>query len=72
MGMGPDVLAEGNRAPCARREKTVLNLVNAFAVAVKHYLRGEPGMVFTQRIIIGFAFIHLQVKCRSDQRALRR
>lgn len=60
MDMGPDVPAEENKARVLVEKKTVLNLVDAFAVAVKHYLRGESGMMCTQRIFTGFNFTSSQ------------
>jgi putative membrane protein len=45
MDMGFDVSEEEKRARVLIEKKTVLNLVDAFCVAVKHYLRGESGMM---------------------------
>jgi hypothetical protein len=54
MDMGPDVPEEEKRIRVLVEKKTVLNLVDAFCVAVKHYLRGESGMIFTLRIFMAF------------------
>jgi hypothetical protein len=43
MEIGPDVPAEELKARVLVEKKTVLNLIDAFCVAVKHYLRGEEG-----------------------------
>jgi ion channel-forming bestrophin family protein len=45
MDMGHDVPAEENKARVLVEKKTILNLIDAFCVAVKHYLRGEEGML---------------------------
>lgn len=45
MDMGLNVPEEEKRVRVLIEKKTVLNLVDAFCVAVKHYLRGEAGMV---------------------------
>jgi ion channel-forming bestrophin family protein len=45
MDMGNDVPEEERRARVLVEKKTVLNLVDAFCVAVNHYLRGESGMM---------------------------
>ncbi|EJD07947.1 UPF0187-domain-containing protein [Fomitiporia mediterranea MF3/22] len=37
---------EERRARCLIEKKTVINLIEAFAVAVKHYLRGEEGIAY--------------------------
>ncbi len=50
MDMGPDVLEEEKRIRVLVEKKTVLNLVDAFCVAVKHYLRGESGMMYPMDI----------------------
>ena len=55
--MGPDVTGEEIKARVLVEKKTVLNLIDAFCVAVKHYLRGETGMVCTQRIFARFTVI---------------
>lgn len=52
MDMGPDMPEEEKRVRVLVEKKTVLNLVDAFCVAVKHYLRGESGMC-TLRDIYG-------------------
>jgi putative membrane protein len=44
MDMGADVPEKERRARVLVEKKTVLNLIDAFCVAVKHYLRGEDGM----------------------------
>ena len=55
MDMGPGVLEEEEkRIRVLVEKKTVLNLVDAFCVAVKHYLRGESGMICTVRIFTTF------------------
>lgn len=41
--MGPNVPPEERKARVLIEKKTVLNLVDAFCVGVKHYLRGEEG-----------------------------
>jgi ion channel-forming bestrophin family protein len=43
MNMGVDMSAEEKKARVLLEKKTVLNLIDAFSVAVKHYLRGEEG-----------------------------
>jgi ion channel-forming bestrophin family protein len=43
MEIGPDVPAEELKARILIEKKTVLNLIDGFCVAVKHYLRGEEG-----------------------------
>ena len=43
MDMGADVPANERKARVLVEKKTVLNLIDAFGVAVKHYLRGEDG-----------------------------
>ena len=43
MDMGPSVPQEERKARVLVEKKTVLNLIDAFCVAVKHYLRGEEG-----------------------------
>jgi ion channel-forming bestrophin family protein len=52
MDFGPDVPEEERRVRVLIEKKTVLNLVDAFCVAIKHYLRGETGMVSTLRIFM--------------------
>ena len=47
MDMGSDVTGEDIKARVLIEKKTVLNLIDAFCVAVKHYLRGETGMMCT-------------------------
>ena len=54
MDMGPDVVEEEKRVRVLIEKKTVLNLVDAFGVAVKHYLRGEHGMMST--LIMSMSF----------------
>ncbi len=54
MDMGKDVPEEERRARVLVEKKTVLNLVDAFCVAVKHYLRGESGMMCTLKIFMAF------------------
>ena len=44
MDLGADVPEHERKARVLVEKKTVLNLVDAFSVAVKHYLRGEEGM----------------------------
>ena len=60
MDMGPDVTGEEIKSRVLVEKKTVLNLIDAFCVAVKHYLRGETGMMCTQRIFAQFNFAPLQ------------
>lgn len=50
--MGPNVSAEEVKARVLVEKKTILNLVDAFCVAVKHYLRGEEGMLCILKIYI--------------------
>ena len=45
MDMGLNVPEEEKRVRVLIEKKTVLNLVDAFCVAVKHYLRGEAGIM---------------------------
>jgi putative membrane protein len=45
MDLGPDMSEDEKRVRVLIEKKTVLNLVDAFCVAVKHYLRGEPGRI---------------------------
>jgi hypothetical protein len=45
MDLGPDVPADEVNVRVLVEKKTVLNLVDAFCVSVKHYLRGEGGML---------------------------
>lgn len=54
MDMGFDVPEEEKRVRVLVEKKTVLNLVDAFCVAVKHYLRGESGMMCNLRISMAF------------------
>lgn len=52
MEMGPEMTEKERKARVLVEKKTVLNLIDAFAVAVKHYLRGEEGkygICFTTR-----------------------
>ena len=58
--MGSDVTGEDIKARVLIEKKTVLNLIDAFCVAVKHYLRGETGMMCTQRVFGRFNFTPLQ------------
>jgi len=44
MDLGPDVSADEVNIRVLIEKKTVLNLVDAFCVSVKHYLRGEDGI----------------------------
>jgi hypothetical protein len=48
MDMGPNMSEEETMARVLIEKKTVLNLVDAFCVATKHYLRGEGGMLSTR------------------------
>jgi hypothetical protein len=59
MDMGLDVPEEEKRVRVLVEKKTVLNLVDAFCVAVKHYLRGESGMS-TLSIFMAFNDTSLQ------------
>jgi putative membrane protein len=43
MAMGPEMPDNEKKARVLVEKKTVLNLIDAFGVAVKHYLRGEEG-----------------------------
>jgi putative membrane protein len=43
MAMGPEMPDNEKKARVLVEKKTVLNLIDAFGVAVKHYLRGEDG-----------------------------
>lgn len=61
MDLGPDSSGEENRVRVLIEKKTVLNLIDAFSVAVKHYLRGETGMVCTQWTFMGFDNMSLQI-----------
>ena len=45
MDMGSDLSPDEVRARVLIEKKTVLNLLDAFSVAIKHYLRGEEGML---------------------------
>ncbi len=54
MDMGPDVPEEEKRVRVLVEKKTVLNLIDAFCVAVKHYLRGESGMICALRTFMSF------------------
>lgn len=53
MDMGPSVSEEEKRVRVLIEKKTVLNLVDAFCVSVKHYLRGESSMMFHPKDIYG-------------------
>ncbi|KAI9465829.1 UPF0187-domain-containing protein [Lactarius psammicola] len=44
MDMGPEVPEKERKARVLIEKKTVLNLIDAFGVAVKHYLRAEEGI----------------------------
>jgi len=46
MDMGPSVPQEERKARVLIEKKTVLNLIDAFCVAVKHYLRGEEDIFY--------------------------
>jgi ion channel-forming bestrophin family protein len=46
MEMGSDMSEDEVKARVLIEKKTVLNLVDAFCVSIKHYLRGEEGMLF--------------------------
>jgi len=46
MDLGPGTSAEEIRARVLIEKKTILNLVDAFGVAVKHYLRGEEDITY--------------------------
>ena len=48
MDLGSDVIEKEIKIRVLVEKKTVLNLIDAFCVAVKHYLRGEAGMMCTQ------------------------
>jgi hypothetical protein len=54
MDMGPDVPPEELKARVLVEKKTVLNLIDAYCVAVKHYLRGEEGTVYIRTISKAF------------------
>jgi putative membrane protein len=43
MDMNCEMTEKERKARVLIEKKTVLNLIDAFAVAVKHYLRGEEG-----------------------------
>jgi len=43
----PHMSEEEQKARCTVEKKTALNLVEAFAVATKHYLRSEDGIYYT-------------------------
>jgi hypothetical protein len=60
MDLGPDMSGEENRVRVLIEKKTVLNLIDGFCVAVKHYLRGETGAVCTQWTLMGFDDMSLQ------------
>ena len=49
MDLGPDVSPGEENVRVLIEKKTVLNLVDAFCVSVKHYLRGEEGMLSIHR-----------------------
>lgn len=46
MDLGPGVPEKERKARVLVEKKTVLNLIDAFGVAVKHYLRGEEGIYY--------------------------
>jgi hypothetical protein len=46
MDLGSDMLPEEKAMRVLIEKKTVLNLIDAFCVSVKHYLRGEEGTLF--------------------------
>jgi predicted membrane chloride channel (bestrophin family) len=46
MDLGPDMSGEENKVRVLIEKKTVLNLIDAFSVAVKHYLRGETDIYY--------------------------
>jgi len=46
MNLGSDIPAEEIQARVLIEKKTVLNLIDAFGVAVKHYLRGEEDITY--------------------------
>lgn len=48
MEMGSDMPEDEVKARVLIEKKTVLNLVDAFCVSIKHYLRGEEGMLSTR------------------------
>jgi len=54
MDMGLDVSPEELKARVLVEKKTVLNLIDAYCVAVKHYLRGEEGIVYFRMISKAF------------------
>ena len=54
MDIGPDMSEEEKRVRVLIEKKTVLNLVDAFCVSVKHYLRGESSMMCTLTIFMAF------------------
>jgi len=60
MDMGLDVPDDEKRIRVLVEKKTVLNLVDAFCVAVKHYLRGESGMICALMMFIAFNDASLQ------------
>jgi len=43
----PGMSEEEQKARCILEKKTAINLVQAYAVAVKHYLRGEDGIYYS-------------------------
>ena len=49
MDLGPDVPPGEEIIRVLIEKKTVLNLLDAFCVSVKHYLRGEEGMLSIHR-----------------------
>lgn len=49
MDLGPDVPPGEENIRVLIEKKTVLNLLDAFCVSVKHYLRGEEGMLSIHR-----------------------
>jgi putative membrane protein len=49
MDLGSDVSADEVNIRVLIEKKTVLNLIDAFCVSIKHYLRGEDGMLSIYR-----------------------
>ena len=49
MDLGSDVSPGEENIRVLIEKKTVLNLIDAFCVSVKHYLRGEEGMLSIRR-----------------------
>ena len=60
MEMGPEMPENEKKARVLVEKKTVLNLIDAFGVAVKHYLRGEEG-----KYGIPFSTRSLTLSCQS-------